>query len=91
MVKLASAHGLKRTASVLKLDYGSLKKRVGAPALQGRSAAPAFVEIAPPPMGNMGECVIELEDSTGASMRVHLKGYAAPDLMALSSSFWNSE
>ena len=90
-VKLASAHGLKRTASVLKLDYGSLKKRVGASALQGRSAAPAFVEIAPPPMGNMGECVIELEDSTGASMRVNLKGYAAPDLMALSSSFWNSE
>ena len=90
-VKLGAAHGLNRTASVLGLDYYSLKKRVESTNPQARSAAVAFVELAPPPVDNSGECVIEFEDAAGASMRVHLKGYDAPDLMALSSSFWNGQ
>jgi len=35
------------------------------------------------------ECTLELEDTDGAKMRVHLKGIEAPDLAALSRSFWN--
>ena len=35
------------------------------------------------------ECTLELEDTGGAKMRVHLKGIEAPDLAALSRSFWN--
>jgi len=35
------------------------------------------------------ECTLELEDAAGAKMRVHLKGAQAPDLAALSRSFWN--
>jgi hypothetical protein len=30
-----------------------------------------------------------MEDAGGAKMRVHWKGFAAPDLAALSRSFWN--
>jgi hypothetical protein len=86
-VNLGAAHGLNRTASVLGLDYYSLKKRVESTNPQ----AAAFVELAPPPVGNSGECVIEFEDASGARMRVHLKGYDAPDLMALSRIFWNGE
>jgi hypothetical protein len=35
------------------------------------------------------ECMLELADTAGAKMRVHLKGVAMPDLAALSRGFWN--
>lgn len=89
--KLADAHGLARTASVLKVDYYALKKRVESTNRRACSKTPAFVELVPPAVGSSGECVIELEDGAGASLRVHLKGYDAPDLMALSRSFWGGE
>jgi hypothetical protein len=34
---------------------------------------------------------LELEDAGGAKMRVHLKGVEAPDITALSRSFWGFE
>ena len=37
------------------------------------------------------ECILELEDVAGAKMRIHIKGMEAPDLAALSRSFWGSE
>jgi len=92
-VKLATAYGICRTAAVLKLDYYGLKRRVDAKTSSavkaGASPGPAFVEldassIAPPP----SECVIELENSSGAKMRIHLKGVHAPDVVALSGNFW---
>ena len=83
-VKLADAHGLNLTASVLGLDYYSLKRRVD-------STIPAFVELSPPSPSAVGECVIEFEDDKGGSMRVHLKGYQAPDLVALGRAFWNAD
>ena len=88
-VKLAVAHGLHRTASVLKLDYYSLKKRVEAKNAVASSTTPAFVELSPPPMTAGGECVVEFEDGAGASMRIHLRGCDAPDLVALGRSFWS--
>lgn len=90
-VKLADAHGLSNTATVLKLDYYALKKRVESTNSRGHSAAPAFVELSPPRSTAWGECIVELEDNVGASMRVHLKGYAAPDLAALSDRFWSGK
>ena len=88
-VKLAVAHGLNRTASVLKLDYYSLKKRVERNAA-ATSATPAFVEFSPPSM-TTAEYVVEFEDGAGASMRIHLRGCDAPDLVALGRSFWSGE
>ena len=87
-VKLAVAHGLNRTASVLKLDYYSLKKRVEA---KNASEIPAFVELSPPPMAAAGECVVEFEDGAGASMRISLRSCDVPDLVALGRSFWSGE
>jgi hypothetical protein len=90
-VKLADVHGVNRTALVLKLDYYSLRKRVTALNVAATSATPAFVEFSPPPLASSGDCVIEFEDGAGASMRVHLRGCEAPDLAALSRSFWSSD
>ena len=90
-VKLAVAHGLNRTASVLKLDYSSLKKRVEARNAVASLATPAFVELSPPSVTAAGECVVEFEDGAGASMRIHLRGCDIPDLVALGRSFWSGE
>ena len=90
-VKLAVAHGLNRTASVLKLDYYSLKKRVEAKDAATSSTASAFVEVSPLPMPAAGECVVEFEDGAGASMRIHLSGCEMPDLVTLGRSFWSGE
>ena len=93
-VEVARSYGVHRAARALRLDYYALKKRVGqeATAAPGRhkgSGVAAFLELAAPGQTSLGECTLELEDAGGAKMRVHLKGFEAPDLAALSRSFWN--
>ena len=94
-VELAVAHGLSRTATTLKLGYYSLKKRLAERASAGALphsgvALPTFVELTPGPLGNTCECTIELEKRDGARMRIEVKGASAPDLAAVSRSFWES-
>jgi len=93
-VKAAGRYGLSRTAQVLRLDYNALKKRANSadpPDSFGRETGTAFVELVPPERGGLPECIVELEDPGGAKMRVHMKGVEAPDLTALSRSFWGVE
>jgi len=97
-VKLAGIYGVWRTASTLRVDYYSLKRRLKRSAPAAASAAqdekpenaPTFVEL-PAPLTSTSECIVELENAEGAKMRVHLKGVASPDLAALSRSFWGVE
>lgn len=56
-----------------------------------QEAATAFVELVPPQRACLPECIVELENPRGAKMRIHLKGAEAPDLAALSRSFWSIE
>ena len=93
-VKMARTYGIHRAARALRLDYYALKKRVGpeaaaAPVRPEGSGVATFLELAAPMQTGSGECTLELEDAGGAKMRVHLKGFEAPDLAALSRSFWN--
>ena len=92
-VKMAGTFGLYRTARALRLDYYSLKKRIERqPATvpnPPETTVATFLELAPPASAGSGQCTLELEDAGGAKMRVHLKGFQAPDLAALSRSFWN--
>ena len=91
-VKLAREHGLSRTAGALKLDYYSLKKRVDSKDTDSASSPGTFIEFSPPsPPPPAGECVIECEDGSGASLRVHLRGCEIPDLAALARCFWGGE
>lgn len=79
---------------VLGLDYYGLKKRaqfatgleVSGPAAGGA----AFVEL-PPPITLGKQCVFELADGAGATMRVQLAGYDAAEIAALSRSLWKAE
>jgi hypothetical protein len=93
-VKAAGQYGLYPTVQALGLDYYSLKKHVQAAASRrgpDRAAVATFVELAPPGSTCSPECILELEHPRGAKMRVHLKGVQAPDLTALSRSFWSVE
>lgn len=95
-VKMAGAYGIHRTAKALGVDYYSLKKRAeketaSSPRVPEGGSMGTFFELAAPRSADFGECILELEDAGGAKMRVHLKGVAAPDLAALSRSFWGVE
>ena len=92
-VKVAERHGVHRTAKTLRIDYYGLKRRVEEAAATSSSAptggdVTTFVELGGPLPAGSGECLVELEDVSGAKMRVHVKGVEAPDLVALSRSFW---
>lgn len=87
--KLARDCGLNQTARVLKLDYYSLKKHVERCGRMQAAASAPFVEL--PPMPLASECVIEFEDGSGASMRIHWKGSDLPDVLALGRSFWHAD
>ena len=94
-VQAAGQYGLHRTTQALRLDYYALKKRVEDAASESepnREAAATFLEL-PTPMlsGGVSECIVELEDRSGAKMRVHLKGGTVPDVTALARSFWGVE
>ena len=78
-------------------DLRALKKRTeGAPAgtaskMPGGTAETTFLELSAPVRPGCGECTLELENASGAKLRVHLKGFEAPDLAALGRSFWRVE
>jgi hypothetical protein len=56
-----------------------------------RNRAARFVEL--PPFASVGacNCLLELEDGSGAKMRVGFQGVGLPDLAALGQSFWNRQ
>ena len=89
-VGLASRHGVSRAATALKLDYYSLKKQVEAAADRSPSSSPGFVEL-PAPMMVGKQCLFELDNGVGATMRLQLVGYEAADVQTLACSFWNAE
>ena len=90
-VQAAGRYGLHRTTQALRLDYYALKKRVEDAASDresDREAAATFLELPVPVSNGAAECIVELEDPSGAKMRLHLKGGAVPDVTALARSFW---
>jgi hypothetical protein len=92
-VRLASHYSVHQISRALRLNHTDLKKRVDA--VEGadrseRDSRPTFVEVDLRESGGPAECVVELENSSGARMRIQLKG-TVPDLTALSRSFWSGE
>jgi hypothetical protein len=87
-VRLAKTHGVSRTAAALGLDYYTVKKRAESPAAPWQLGGPAFVEFTAPAMVAK-QCQVELNNGTGATMRVQLVGYDAADIEALARGFWS--
>lgn len=89
-IRLAQVHGVSRTAAVLHLDYYRLKNRAEAvPGSEPHPSEPAFVELTPPVLVAK-QCHIELDNGSGATMRVQLVGFDVADLEVLSRGFWNA-
>lgn len=85
--------GVSQTATVLKLGYYGLKKRMAQQELplHKSESSTSFVEIPNSIVGFAPECVIEFDNGLGACLRVHLKGTNVPDVLALGRSFWRGE
>jgi hypothetical protein len=88
--------GVHPTARRLHLDYYSLKQRVGeageAAAIAARPTPPAFIEVTPTDdrLATLSECVIDLADGRGATLRIAVKSPTLPDLAALSQAVWRA-
>lgn len=84
----ARAHGINRTARALRLDYYSLKKRAALAASEPGKPPPEFLEILPGVMpAGRPECLIEVEEPSGAKLRIRLEGGDRPDVAALVGVF----
>jgi hypothetical protein len=89
-VQLVASHGVSRTATVLGLHYQRLQKQVEAAAGQLPARGPAFVEL--PAAELLGkQCLFELANGAGATMRVQLTGYDAADVAILARGFWSGQ
>jgi hypothetical protein len=89
-VRLASRHGVSRTALTLAVDYYSLKRRTEEAHPDAAAAGPAFIEVpAPAVVGK--QCLLELDSSAGVRMRVQLLGYEANEIDTLAGSLWNAD
>ena len=89
-IALARQHGLYPTARALRLDYGSLKKRLDKAGAR-RGVSPAFVELAPARPTGLGPCVIDLEAARGRRLRIEVTGVTMADLVTLTQAAWGRD
>jgi len=93
-VPLAKEHGLNKPARALGLKYYSLKKHLEATATDESKLAEArseFLELLPSPVTSPSiDCTIELEDGSGTTMRIHVKGARMADLVSFACGFRSS-
>ena len=98
-VRLAKRRGVGRTSAVLRLDYYSLRTRVeaaesqadaGAHAPAPKSTSPTFVEL-PAPVIAGRQCLLELDNGSGVTLRLQLTGYEAADVADLAHGLWKRE
>ena len=84
--------GVNQACKALRLDYYALKKRVVASAeVPSREASRSFVEFdsGVPPL--FTEWAVEMDNGSGARMRVAARSVAGPDVVALSRTFFGEE
>ena len=93
-VKVATKCGVSKTAATLRIDYTGLKRRVATAATSDDSISTVgttFLELAASVPSGPRRCVVQMEDSDGAKMRMELSGVETRDLLALSRTFWRAE
>ena len=84
--------GVNQACKALRLDYYALKKRVVASAaVPSREASRSFVEFGSwvPPL--LTEWTVEMDNGSGARLRVAARSVSGPDVVALSRTFFGEE
>ena len=84
--------GVNQACKALRLDYYALKKRVAAPAeVPSREASRSFVEFDSGVPSLFTEWAVEMDNGSGARMRVAARSVDGPDVVALSRTFFGEE
>lgn len=88
-VQVARRDGVNRTAALLHLDGGKLKRRmIAADEVSGKATPPAFVEFMAPAASGLPEYTIELEGRSG-KLRIHCTGATTMQVAELSRILWD--
>ena len=90
-ISLAGPYSLHQISKGLRLNQTSLKERVKASrnVTPEESSPTAFIELPPlnkPPISE--EFSLDMENTVGAKMKIHVKGLAGIDLLSLTQAFW---
>jgi hypothetical protein len=85
---LTKEYSIYTIAKYLHLNFKELKKQVGRSNDAAEGAAPVnFIELNTISPHGVSECLIEMEKSDGAKMKICCKGNC-PDMVGLSKAFW---
>jgi hypothetical protein len=89
-VSLCAHHSISQISRELLLEYSALKKRVlnKKPNTVAKVSRPDFIELDFGSPTTIPECIIEMEDTLGAKMRMHLKNKTDFELLELVNAFW---
>ena len=88
-------HSLHRISKTLHLNQTALKQYVqqqfpGAIKVKPEET-PSFIALELNSSLCVSECVIEMEDTTGAKMRMCLRGKTDPNILDICKSFWRQQ
>jgi hypothetical protein len=87
-VEVARRYGLAPTARALRIDYGSLKRRLTATGPSRELETPSFVDLGSAVRLGLGPSVITVDATDGRRLRVELVDVAGVDLCALVRAVW---
>jgi hypothetical protein len=89
---LSKKLSIQQVSKALRLNYGALKKRVHPDEKDfcvSEQAPATFIELGlaqqPVPIS---ECIVEMQDSCGAKMKMHFRGKTDLDILELGKAFW---
>ena len=92
-VGLTATHSISKISKELVLDYSTLKKRVSIKkkSTANKTSAPSFIELNLEPPATVSECMVEMQNTLGAKMRMHFRGKPDFDLLELAKVFWSKQ
>ena len=92
-VSLTATHSISQISKELVLDYSALKKRVPIKkkSTADKTSPPGFIELNLEPSAAVSECMVEMQDTLGAKMRMHFRGKPDFDLLELAKAFWRRQ
>jgi hypothetical protein len=90
-VALTKQYPINRVSKALRLNYTELKNHSQPQnsIQQVENKTSTFVELDGSDVLTPSECIVEMEDSAGAKMRLCFRGKTDFDLLELGKTFWN--
>ena len=89
---LARIQGFSRVLRALRLNYNSLRRRLGGEIKgsqrQTKPPRPAFVELGVAHTRSRPECTIEFEDHKGRKVSIHIVDHSPADIVTIAKGLW---